>query len=282
MREIPSTSVKQLIYTYKIQKNVSTTAFNTQYYPTARPLQHYRKQGIQSALPRTFENQAGFITDKIDETNKCDLNCSSSKEVGLPIKMLAKDINTKKVSRTYCEDTQGPIGPNGPRSSNTGNIMSFSGNAKLKGAIQPNNKYYYYQSNSYLKSRGNTFDTKDKFRGTPVASPDSSYYELQEGIPSCGSPSYIKTTYKPNNKKFETQGAVSCDTRLNRLKLDTIKKNNLSFVKPFKTVLYYSEDPVFFEKNKINKCYNNNKCKTFTANTPQQQAAFFAVPAAKT
>jgi hypothetical protein len=281
MRDIPSTSVKQLIYTYKIQKNVSTTAYNTKYYPTARPLQHYRKQGIHSATSRTFENR-GIDNYDNSQVKPCDLKCSSSKEVGLPVKMLAKDVNTKKISKTYCEDTQGPIGPNGPSSSNTGNIMSFSGNAKLKGAIQPNNKYYYSQSNSYLKSRGNTFDTKNKFRSTPVASPDSSYYELQEGIPSCGSPSYIKTTYKPNNKKFETQGAVSCDTRLNRLKLDTIQKNNLSFVNPFKTVLYYSEDPVFFEKNKINKCYNNNKCKTFSANTPQQQAEFFAVPPAKT
>jgi hypothetical protein len=273
MNFIPQTSEKQLIYTYKVEKNVSTTAFNTQYYPTSRPMKHYRKQGVHSALPRTFENKAGFINDNIDEPNKCDLNCSRSKEVGLPIKMLAKDVNTKKVSRTYCEDTQGPIGPNGPATSSKGNIMSFSGNAKIKSSIQPNNSYYT-ESYSYLKSRGNTFNAKNNFRGTPIASPDGSYYELQEGLPRCStSPSYIKTTYKPNNINFATQGAVSSDTRLQRLKHNTIKKNNLSYVKPYKTVIYYSSDPVFFEKNKVDncdlkKCYDN-------PTTPARQAAFF-------
>jgi len=270
---IPSTSVKQLIYTYKVQKNVSTGAFSTQYYPTARPIQHYRKQGIHSELPRTFDNQS-WSTDIIDEP--CNLNCSYSKEVGLPIKMLAKDINTAKISKTCRSDTQGPIGPNGPTCSNTGNIMSFSGNAKIKSSIQPNASYYT-NSYSYLKSRGNTFNTKNKFRGTPIATPDNSYYELQEGLSRCktspDTPSYIKTTYKPNNPNFSTQGAVSSDTRLQRLKHNTIKKNNLSYVEPYKTVIYYSTDPVFFEKNKVNncdlrKCYGN-------PTTPVKQASLF-------
>jgi hypothetical protein len=274
MHFIPQTSTKQLIYTYKVEKNVSTTAFNTQYYPTCRPMKHYRKQGVHAALPRTFENQAGFINDNIDEPNKCDVNCSRSKEVGLPIKMLAK--NKYGQTTTCCEDTQGPIGPNGPASSTKGNIMSFSGNAKIKSSIQPNNKSYYTESYSYLKSRGNTFNAKYNFRGTPIASPDGSYYELQEGLTRCttpGKPSYIKTTYKPNNLNFATQGAVSSDTRLQRLKHNTIKKNNLSYVNPYKTVLYYSVDPVFFEKNKVNncdlkKCYDN-------PTTPIRQAALF-------
>ena len=277
MHFIPPTSEKQLIYTYKVQKNVSTTAFNTQYYPTARPLQHYRKQGVNSALPRTFDNKSGFINDNIDDPNPCNLNCSYSKEVGLPIKMLAKDINTVNISRNCCSDTQGPIGPNGPATSSRGNIISFSGNAKIKSSIQPNNASYYTESYSYLKSRGNTFNAKNKFRGTPIATPDNSYYELQEGLPRCATtpdtPSYIKTTYKPNNPNFSTQGAVSSDTRLQRLKLNTIKKNNLSYVKPYKTVIYYSSDPVFFEKNKVNncdlrKCYGN-------PTTPVRQAALF-------
>jgi len=276
MKFIPPTSEKQLIYTYKVQKNVSTGAFNTQYYPTARPMQHYRKQGIHSELPRTFDNQSGFINDVIDDPNPCNLNCSFSKEVGLPAKMLAKDINTDKISRTCRSDTQGPIGPNGPTCSNTGNIMSFSGNAKIKSSIQPKNSSYYTETYSYLKSRGNTFTAKNNFRGTPIATPDGSYYELQEGLPRCttsGTPSYIKTTYKPNNLNFATQGAVSSDTRLQRLKYNTIKKNNLSYVKPYKTVLYYSEDPVFFEKNKVNNC-DLRKCYE-PPTTPVRQAALF-------
>lgn len=268
---IPPTSAKQLIYTYKVKKNVSNTAFNTHYYPTARPLQHYRKEGIHSAQPTSITSDQPCI-------------CSSSKEVGLPIKMLAKDKDGK--TTTCCSDTQGPLGPNGPTTSNTGNVMSFSGYAKLKSAIQPKNNSYHSESYSYLKSRGNTFSTKYKFRDIPdtdYKNPiNSSYYELQEGLPSCGSPSYIKTTYKPNNKNFATQGAVSSDTRLLKLKYDTIKKTNLSYVKPFNTVLYYSDAPIFFEKNKIEKCYNRSHCTTTTANTPVEQAALFAVPGAKT
>jgi hypothetical protein len=266
---IVPTSNKQLIYSYKFQKNVSDVAYNTNYYPTNRPMKMYRRQGIQTAI-NTYTNA----------NQPCNLSCSLNKQIGLPIKMLSKD--NYGITTTCCTDTLGPIGPNGFTESNTGNVISFSGNAKLKGAIQPKQKSYYSESYSYLRSRGNTYSTKDKFRSTPTPTPENTYYEIQEGLPQCGSPSYITTVYKPNNKPFATQGAVSSSTRMVKLDYDTIRTNNASFVQPFKTTIYYSPDPVFFEKNNVNKCYNSNRCYNFTANTPSRQAALFAVPGAKT
>ena len=260
---------KQLIYSYKIQKNISDCAYNTRYYPVNRPMKHYRKQGIQTA-----------INTYVDSNHPCNTTCSSNKQIGIPFKLLAKNENGE--TKTCCTDTRGPIGPNGFTVSNTGNVMSFSGNAKLKSAIQPKNKLYYSESYSYLRSRGNTYDTKDKFRGTPTPTPENTYYEIQEGIPRCGSPSYITTVYKPNNKPFATQGAVSSSTRMIKLDYDTIRTNNASYIIPFKTKIAYSPDPIFFEKNNVNKCYNSNKCYNFTANTPPRQAALFAVPGART
>ena len=266
-RIIP-TSNKQLIYSYKLQKNVSNVDY-VNYYPTNRPMQHYRNQGIQTAM-----------NTKLNSDEPCNSTCSSNKQIGLPIKLLSKD--KVGISTACCTDTRGPIGPNGFTISNIGNISSFSGKAKLKRAIQPNTKSYYSDSYSYLRSRGNTYSTKDKFRITPVPTPENTYYEIQEGLPQCGTPSYITTVYKPNNKPFATQGAVSSSTRMVKLDYDTIKTNNSSFVTPFKTKIFYSPDPIFFEKNNVNKCYNSNRCYSFSANTPIRQAALFAVPGART
>ena len=267
-KRIILSSTNQLLYSYKLQKNVSNVDY-VNYYPSNRPMKHYRNQGMKIA-----------INTSVNADVPCNLTCSSNKQYGLPIKFLSNDGAGQTI--TCCTDTRGPIGPNGFTQSDIGNISSFSGKAKLKRAIQPNTKKYYSESYSYLRSRGNTYSTKDKFRRTPVPTPENTYYEIQEGLPQCGSPSYITTVYKPNNRPFATQGAVSSSTRMVKLDYDTIKKNNASFVTPFKTKIFYSPDPIFFEKNNVNKCYNSNRCYSFSANTPIRQAALFAVPGART
>ena len=268
---LPQTSNKQLIYESKLQLNKSTSSYDNTFfqrsptkkcydisgwcYPSCRPLKIYRKQGAG------YTSNTSFIS-----TQSCNLTCITSKIVGVPIKMLGKGPNGQ--STTCCTDTQGPVG------SKQGNVMSFSGNAKIRSAVQPKNRMYYSDTLSYLRSRGNTFSSKLNFKNIPntdYTNPiNSSFYEIQEGPLPCNST--IKTTYKPNNKNFSTQGAVSSDTRLLKLKYDTINKNNASFVGPFKTVLSYSSDPVFSVKNKVNKC--TNKCDG-SANTPIGQANQF-------
>jgi len=249
---IPSTSTTQMIYNYTYKKNASNGFFPLNY-PSSRPLQIYRNQGVHQNVKQLY-------------TEPCNTNCSTTKSIGSLTKMISQDV--QKDQTICCPNTQGPVG------SKNGTIMSFSGKAKIRSAVQPKNNSYYSDNYSFLRSRGNTFNAKDKFRDIPnidYKDPNNStYYELQEGPEQCVN---IKTTYKPNNKNFATQGAVSCDTRILKLKQDTIQKNNLSFVNPFKTVLYYSEDPVYFEKNKVDTC--NIKCTTNIGNTPQRQAALF-------
>jgi len=48
---------------------------------------------------------------------------------------------------------------------------------------------------------------------------------------NCSNKAEAKTIYKPNNKKFSKQGAVSSGSRLDRLKLDTIRASNSRCVK---------------------------------------------------
>lgn len=249
---IPKTSNKQFSYTPKIEKNESNDSYPVSY-PSCRPLNIYRKQGVSSVVPLS--------------TATCNTQCSTEKIVGLPLKMLYKKNNGQSI--TCCTDTKGPVG------SKQGNVMSFSGNAKIRSAVQPKNGSYYTDTYNYLRSRGNTFSAKGKFKNIPetdYTNPiNTSFYETQEGMPLCKTP-YIKTTYKPNNKNFGVQGAVSSDTRIQRLKYNTIQKNNLSFSKaPFNTVLYYSLDPVFFEKNKINNCV----VPSTSIHTPVYQASLF-------
>jgi hypothetical protein len=220
--------MKQLIYSYKLQKNNPESIESTSY-TSCRPLKHYRKQGLQSSIQIMSE---------------CNSTCSPTITIGLPYKMLAKKENGK--TKMCCENTKGPVG------SVHGNVMSFSGNAKLRSSIQPNlnvNQPYYTESNSYLKSRGNTFDAKSTF--TFNGGENNSYNETTQGI--CYP---LKTIYKPNNTNFATQGAVTSDTRLLKLKYDTITKNNASFTDLFKTKIEYQENPIFFEKNKYYKCTN--------------------------
>jgi len=47
----------------------------------------------------------------------------------------------------------------------------------------------------------------------------------------CSNKGNLVTIYKPNNKKFSKQGAVSSGSRLDRLKLDTIRASNSRCVK---------------------------------------------------
>ena len=52
-------------------------------------------------------------------------------------------------------------------------------------------------------------------------------YDVENRKGDCGSnKSNTVTIYKPNNKKFSKQGAVSAGSRLERLKLDTVRSAN--------------------------------------------------------
>jgi len=97
---------------------------------------------------------------------------------------------------------------------------------KISGKCEQTNKYSFsyrqYQNNkrclSFEKSLEKIGSCKD-------ANGKCTYeYDKSSCCPTCavGKPCK-KTIYKPNNKKFSKQGAVSSGSRLDRLKLDTIR-----------------------------------------------------------
>jgi hypothetical protein len=110
---------------------------------------------------------------------------------------------------------------------------------------------------------------------------NSSYYRGNTCMPPCdkrvgmsgacvenvtNSANCSLSIYKPSNSQFSVQGAVDSSTRLTRLKLNTITRNNASFYNngaptqwggpspaPRSTIvqnLMYQANPVFFVKNK--------------------------------
>ena len=261
---------KQLIYTSKIIKNnPSSDMFSSDEnlpscaseidenkksmlstcYPSCRPLKIYRNQGVSSNV--------------MDTSSSCTTECSGNKQFGLPFKLLGKKDNGQ--SKMCCTNTQGPVDTNNISTvvrQNKGTLSSFGGGAKIASSVQPtnyllNNKTtpYYTENLSYIRGRGNTYNAKStlkKIPGVDYTNPlASEYYETTEGLPC--NPN-VKTFYKPNNKKFACQGPVSSSTRLQNLKLNTINVNNSSFQSTFNVNLQYQSEPVYFIKNKIDKC----------------------------
>lgn len=112
----------------------------------------------------------------------------------------------------------------------------------IKSASTNLNKNYYTDSRAYLQSRCKTYKQN---QGTGVRIEGETYVDSNKNVlePSdsgSGPPYYESTTcnmgcdngtnpkkiiYKPNNKNFSTQGAVSSGSRLLRLKVDTINAN---------------------------------------------------------
>ncbi len=90
-----------------------------------------------------------------------------------------------------------------------------------------NNNKYYTSTNQYLDSRNLSYKNNANFVTT-------SYQDNNEHIPSSTNdcPAY-RITFKPNNSKFYTQGAVSSGDLITRKKIDTITNVGSSFRTPF-------------------------------------------------
>jgi hypothetical protein len=218
-------------------------AIQTTWYPSARPLQHYRKTGT-----------SGSHTAAISYSTPNDCTpCLHSRRVGKSFKMLGKkDDGMQKV--VCCQP---------------GNAISFSGTANIhtgstnkprinvKGEENPE---YYFDYSTYLKRRGNTYVAKSTFhaiegidytKAPDGSANDSSHYAQNlPTSPACAN----RTIYKPSNRSFSTQGPVDGSTHTARKKYNAITTNNASFIKPWGVKMMYTEDPLFFQKNKVTVC----------------------------
>ena len=235
-------TTNQLDYVPRKVKTVPG-AIRTTWYPSARPLQHYRKTGTSAS--HTASIAYSTPTD-------CD-PCVNSRRVGIPFKMIGKKDNG--MQKNVC--------------CNPGNVISFSGNANIRTGltnkprtdIQGNETPEYYADYAtYLKRRGNTYVAKSTFHSisgidytkAPDGSPnDSSHYA--ENLPTSPACANI-TIYKPSNPSFSRQGPVDGSTLIARKKYNAITTNNASFVRPWGVKMVYSEEPVFFQKNKYSVC----------------------------
>lgn len=232
-------TTNQLDYVPRKVKTVPGT-IRTTWYPSARPLQHYRKTG--TSVSHTASIAYSTPSD-------CD-PCLNSRRVGIPFKMIGKkDNGMQKV--VCCQ---------------SGNVISFSGNAKIRSGLTNKPSEYYADYASYLKRRGNSYAAKSSFHAIagidytkpPDGSPnDSSHYAENLPTATCN-----VTIYKPSNPSFSRQGPVDGSTLITRKKYNAITTNNASFVRPWGVKMVYSEDPLFFQKNKYSVCTNATYTKT--------------------
>lgn len=146
-------------------------------------------------------------------------------------------------------------------------------------------KKYSFSSKAYLKSKCMSYE--QRLVGAPVAGVDytADYNDDAMGPQTrdaltctdnvCGG-SKVKIIYKPNNRQFSTQGAVSSSSRLDRLKLNTVNKvanslkNEWGSAAANAAVYNGSGSAPYFIKSKNNICepslYRKNGKKTVTCN----------------
>ncbi len=234
-------TTNQLDYVPRMIKNVPNSIYGL-WYPSARPLQHYRKTGTSSSHTTSLSYST--------PTN-CK-PCINSRKVGELFKMLGKQDNGN-IKTLCCQP---------------GSIISFSGNANIQSGVNHAKldaqgnllPEYYFDYAMYLKRRGNTYVSKSTFHPIPTVDytkyPDdtpldsSHYLQNLPTSPKCAN----ITIYKSSNPSFSKQGPVDGSTYTTRRKYNAITTTNASFVQPWGVRLAYSEDPVVFIKNKVETC----------------------------
>ena len=159
----------------------------------ARPIKHYRKRLLPESGSGTGYSAVGIPMDRPGgSTNLGTTDCNDAKYV------LKTTIDNDSDCVT-CRPTK-------------------KASTKL-------NKNYYTDSRAYLRARCQTFEQKTKI-GDNVS---GNSYKPTNCYDISGCENKPNVVYKPNNKKFATQGAVSSSSRLQRLKVDTITRNAKSF-----------------------------------------------------
>lgn len=159
----------------------------------------------------------------------------------------------------------------------------------IKSATTILSKKYYTDSRAYLRSRNMTYE--QKLSGTPANGidyfgpdgnllwPTTDINGPQVRAPSdfpakCETASHTRygsrVIYKPNNRQFGVQGAVSSSSRLERLKLNTITQNGNSFRNAFGSEganagkYHGTSTAPYFLKSKLEKCVSHHRTGNHT------------------
>jgi hypothetical protein len=175
------------------------------------------------------------------ETNfKINKKDPRSAKFRLPIKGYRKEIKA-------CENENFSYGKNiykdNYAKATNGSGCKYDCSGNVIGTVTSRTNYPVIRSGMLDKNDGKSFRSyRDYLRNGAMISYDRSleknrkdkddcncYYKNSDGSQAgrrCSKNINTKTIYKPSNKKFQVQGAVSSSSRLDRLKLDTITGAN--------------------------------------------------------
>lgn len=272
-----------------------------------RPIKHWRKQlqtdptrgGSKSKIITETFQPGGTVylnADVNHERECCELGQVTTKVVSsIDIEKNNQFCDNANCSYTVtAEDVEngwnGPIGKK---------ICCNPEKNVIKRGTTLLSKKYYTDSKAYLRSRNKLY--KQKLTVLPYSG--ITYYNSQGDWlypndtssgpqifstgecpqSACGGNQQI-TIFKPNNRQFKVQGAVSSSTRLEKLKLETVNKSGKSLVNVYgraaaKAGSYYLngttpqliKDKIETCKNhhrngNITKCFHTNIADKFTNN----------------
>ena len=252
---------------------------------SAQPIKHWRKQldpenqGVHSKISvANLIERPGGASRLAQSANACK-NCDVS----------GNALYAKEYIQTNTLHFPKPTSEDQVDASNNPRCLACNPEAHvIKSAVTILKKSYYSDFNGYLKSRGKTYEQKQSFTkktgidyGTssnPTYPSDATngpqIFNMLNCVSKCVTPTNTlgnqTTIYKPNNRGFSQQGAVSSSNRLAKLKYDTITKNGNSFRSAYGQqganagkYATHSEAP-YFLKNKIQSYvyFNLNGNKT--------------------
>ena len=219
------------------------------------PIKHWRKQLLpyydtKSSKQVTIQQlEAPGTGITIDSDN---INCDSQN-----IRILKENItmlNECNGIKVYLEDS-------------VNNSKCVGGTNHIRRSANTNmSKNYHRNYHSYLKSKCKTYEDNARLGsqnddGT-YRSSKCSTIKQSDGT-TCDKP----IIYKPSNKMFSVQGAVSSSSNTIRKKNDAIYKNNASLKTTYKNGIisinnvYDTESGTGYHLNSIKGDTNNSKCK---------------------
>jgi hypothetical protein len=199
----------------------------------ARPIKHWRKRLLNDnetlnnvSAVHNSRSSVGMPSDRPGGSvylGVSNTNCSTCEKTAQLTELIPNNKNT--IFNTGVKDPSGNCGPCNP----VRNI--------IKSASTIVKKNYYSDRKSYLHSRGLTY--AQKMTATPIQGNDynnpptdtstgSQEWNTPQCLNDCSPVKQATTIYKPNNKQFAQQGAVSSSARIDRLKYNTITNNGSS------------------------------------------------------
>ena len=246
----------------------------------ARPIKHWRKQlaprvgsGRSSTGIGMPMDRPGGSTYLGDNPERC--KCETTDET---VNLKENITRTHKIVKPKASDTV---------YNENGKPVCVACNPEanvIKSASTILNKKYYTDSRAYLRSRNMTYEQKlsgTRANGIKYFGPDGELLWPTNSVdgPQVRAPSDCparcdtasgarygsRAIYKPNNRQFGVQGAVSSSSRLERLKLNTITKNGSSLRSAFGSEganagkYHGTSTAPYFLKSKMQKCVPHHR-----------------------